>query len=167
MQKFDARITTDNDEDEQARLREANAAEAAVNKTELELATGQVALFGSTYQLFNRSSRKYLQAQKNISVEDPTALRCMMVDATSRSKMPWFSIQPGFRTRTEGENIRMGDTVVLQSMKMPGMYVHTNIDEDGRDVAEVNIFDRATVRDPLHTHPTSAWSCLAQKSHSG
>ena len=50
-----------------------------------------------------------------------------MGEADLRSKMPWFRIQPGFRTRSEGEAIRMGDTVVLQSMSMPGMYVHTSL----------------------------------------
>ena len=150
LQKFDARITTDDDEAERARLLEAVAAETAVNSTELELATGQTATFGGTYQLLNRSSGKYLQAKKTIAEEDPTALRCSMGEAALRSKMPWFSIQPGFRTRSEGEDIRMGDTVVLQSMKMPGLYIHTSMDEDGREVAEVNIFDTATVREPFY-----------------
>jgi len=41
----------------------------------------------------------------------------------------------------------MGDTVVLASLKMPGMFVHTVMDRekgDERDVAEVNIYDKAT-----------------------
>jgi hypothetical protein len=154
LQKFDAKITTDDDEDERVTLEQAVAAEADVNATELELATGQAAVFGGTYQLLNRSSNKYMQAKKTISEEDATALKCSMVEATSRSKMPWFSIQPGFRTRSEGETIRMGDTVILASMKMPGMYVHTNMDDDGRDVAEVNIFDKATVREPFNACPS-------------
>ena len=146
LQKFDARITTDDDAAERAKLHDAVVAEALVNKTELELATGQTAVFGGTYQLLNRSSGRYLQAKKTIAAEDPTALRCSMGEAAVRSKMPWLRIQPGFRTRSEGEAIRMGDTVVLESMSMPGMYVHTNLDEDGRDVAEVNLYDKATVR---------------------
>ena len=154
LQKFNARITTNEEEDEKAALERAVAAEAAVNATELELATGHPAVFGGTYQLLNRSSNKYLQAQTTIAEEDATALRCSMVKATVRSKMPWFSLQPGFRTRSEGEAIHMGDTVVLVSMKMPGMYVHTNIDDDGRDVAEVNICDKATVRVPFHACPS-------------
>jgi len=154
LQKFEARITTDEDEDDKAALERAVAVEAAVNATEIELATGQPAVFGGTYQLLNRSSNKYLQAKKTIAEEDATALRCSMVEATVRSKMPWFSLQPGFRTRSEGEGIRMGDTVVLASMKMPGMYLHTNMDEDGRDVAEVNICDNATVRVPFHACPS-------------
>ena len=117
-----------------------------MNATELELATGQEAVFGGVYQFLNESSNKYLQAKKTIAEEDATALRCSMVDASDRSKMPWFCIRPGFRTRNEGEGIRMGDTVLLQSMKMPGMYIHTNIVDDGRDVAEVNIYDKDTVR---------------------
>lgn len=155
MQKFDAKITTEAQGPERAKLVDAVAAEADVNSTEVELATStrQPAVFGGTYQLLNRSSNKYLQAKKDIAEEDPTALKCSMVDATERSKMPWFSIIPGFRTRNEGEAIRMGDTVVLQSMKMPGMYLHTDMtqdDFDGRDVAEVNIYDKATVGYLLH-----------------
>eukprot|EP01043_Picozoa_sp_COSAG02_P119009 COSAG02_NODE_55644_length_289_cov_1.010526_1_plen_61_part_10 len=51
LQKFDARITTDEDEDDKAALERAVAVEAAVNATEIELATGQPAVFGGTYQL--------------------------------------------------------------------------------------------------------------------
>ena len=60
----------------------------------------------------------------------------------------------------------MGDTVVLQSMKMPGMYVHTNMDEDGRDVAEVNIFDKATVRTapPCILQPNTVEEAESSKS---
>ena len=74
------------------------AAESAVNATELELATGQVAVFGGTYQFLNQSSSKFIQAKKTIADEDATALKASMVEADERSKMPWFEIQPGFRT---------------------------------------------------------------------
>lgn len=126
---------------------EAVAAESAVNATELELATGQVATFGGTYQFLNQSSSKFLQAKKTIADEDATALKCSMVEADERSKMPWFNLQPGFRTRNEGEPVRMGDTVVLASMKMPGMFVHAVMDRtkgDDRATAEINIYDKPT-----------------------
>ena len=103
LAKFNAKIKTDEDEGQEPILEEAKAAEAAVNATELELATGQEAVFGGVYQFLNESSNKYLQAKKTIAEEDATALRCSMVDASDRSKMPWFCIRPGFRTRNEGE----------------------------------------------------------------
>jgi hypothetical protein len=32
----------------------------------------------------------------------------------------------GFATRHEGDRVRMGDNVILESVKMPDMYLHTN-----------------------------------------
>ena len=43
-----------------------------------------------------------------------------------------------------GEKIRMGDTVVLESVKMQKMFLHVDMEQDEREIAEVNFFDRAT-----------------------
>ena len=38
----------------------------------------------------------------------------------------------------------MGDTVVLESVKMQKMFLHVDMEQDEREIAEVNFFDRAT-----------------------
>ena len=35
-----------------------------------------------------------------------------------------FRLMPGFRARNEGDPVRMGDSVILQSAKAPSMYLH-------------------------------------------
>ena len=146
MQKWAAKITkTSEDEAERrAQLESDIAAEEQVNDTELELAWSSAAIFGGTFQLHQALGDKYLHAHQSVAEEDSTALRASMSERQIRSKMLWFSIRPGFRTRTEGEEIRMGDTVVIETLKMPGMYLHTEISSDGRDRTEVNVCDRAT-----------------------
>ena len=37
---------------------------------------------------------------------------------------------PGFRARNEGEPVRMGDAITLQSVKGPSMYMHCNTADD-------------------------------------
>ena len=143
-QKWQAR-TRDKDPEEGEKLREQADAEAEVNASEYALSTGINATFGGVYQLLSTSADQFLEIQKTTSEEDSTALRAALADRATRSKMAWFRIQPGFRTRNEGEKVRMGDTVVLESVKMQSMYLHCNMQADmTREVAEVNFFDQAT-----------------------
>lgn len=48
----------------------------------------------------------------------------------------------GFRIRSESEPVRMGDTVCMQSIQMPTMYLHVDTEQDGQ--TEVNCIDVAT-----------------------
>jgi hypothetical protein len=116
-QKFAAKVGGSHEE--KAALEDAADAEEHINETELELASSGAAIFGGTFQLHQAVSDKYLQAHQSVAEGDSTALRCSMCDRERRSKMLWWSIRPGFRTRTEGEEIRMGDTIVIESLKMP------------------------------------------------
>ena len=145
MQKLDER--TGGDPVEKEALLKGTVAEAAVNATELRLATGQRAVYGGVYQLLAPTCDLFITAQNQPAAELRTALRCSTTDSVVRTKFPWFAIRPGFRTRSEGEAVRMGDTVVLSSVKMPGMYVHVNMDpgsDQMKTVAEVNLYEEAT-----------------------
>ena len=128
---------------------EAVKAEEEVNAKEFELAIGVESNFGAIYQLVNPSCGKYIQVQKLVADTEPTALQCRLSALGDRSKQPWFRMLPGayapspctacarcafmacaaagFRTRNEGEAIRMNDTVVLQSMKVGVSYVLTRL----------------------------------------
>ena len=37
---------------------------------------------------------------------------------------------PGFRARNEGEPVRVGDSIILQSAKAPSMYVHCDTEQN-------------------------------------
>jgi hypothetical protein len=110
------------------KLRIAAAAEDAVNRTEMHMVTGQPAIFGNIYQLLSPSAGKFLRAERVVAAEDSAAMRCTLVGFEERSKNPWFRLMPGFRSRNEGEPVRAGDTIVLQSVKVPSMYVHCDTD---------------------------------------
>lgn len=65
-----------------------------------------------------------------MALEEPAALRCGLALPHERTKHTWFRFLPGFRTRKEGEPIRMGDTVIIQSMKKSSkLNVHVGRDE--------------------------------------
>jgi|EP01043_Picozoa_sp_COSAG02_P031618 hypothetical protein len=67
-----------------------------------------------------------------MAVEEPAALRCGLALPHERTKHTWFRFLPGFRTRKEGEPIRMGDTVVVQSMKKSSnLNMHIGKDDEG------------------------------------
>lgn len=88
-----------------------------------------------------------------------TAIKCGMETDQARTRQPWFNIQPGYRTRKEGERVRMGDVVVLRSVKRPGAYLHAkirvgeseseghterNANQKAGTIEEVNLFGEAT-----------------------
>ena len=156
LRKFTERVGSD--PERRKRLQANVEAEEDVNDMELELARGQPACFGGIYQLQNPGCNQYIQTQKTLATDEKAAVQCRLApnDVDNRSKSPWFKILPGFRTRNEGEQVRMGDTVVLLSMKMPGMYVHLRMPNDGQSqgkqnaavsqeaTREVNIFEEYT-----------------------
>jgi hypothetical protein len=145
LQKWEER--TGGDQAEREVLLQGTVAETAVNKTELRLATGQRAVYGGVYQMLAPNCGLFLTTRNQPATELRTALRCSMTDSEKRTKFPWFVIKPGFRTRSEGEPVRMGDTIVLASVKMPGMYVHANMDPGGdqkKTVTEVNLHEDAS-----------------------
>lgn len=115
------------------------------NEAEFRQRTGQMAVFGNIYQVLVPVSNKFVQAEKHIAKEDDTCLQTKQVGHETRSKLPWFRLMPGFATRNEGDRIKMGDTVILESIKMPKMYLHCAVDNANvDDRKEVNISSDAT-----------------------
>ena len=98
-------------------LKLAAARERQHNEAEFSQRSGQLAVFGNIYQVHIPVSDKFVQAEKHIAVEDDTCLQTRQVDHDERSKLPWFRLMPGFATRNEGDHIKMGDTVILESIK--------------------------------------------------
>ena len=134
-----------NDSAEMRRLKDLDEAERVHNEKEFESRTGQMGVFGNVVQLLMSVNGNFLRADKHTADEDNTAMQCNQVDKDIRSKLPWFRITPGFATRNEGDRIRMGDTIILESIKMPNMFMHCN--DDGATPGtrrEVNIASEPT-----------------------
>eukprot|EP01048_Picozoa_sp_COSAG05_P001788 COSAG05_NODE_63_length_22889_cov_41.986617_2_plen_1561_part_00 len=112
-----------------AKLNRAAERESDHNQSETELRKGIPARFGALYQILVPVLDQYLEMQKSIAEEDQSAMQLSVASPDKRSKMPWFKVKPAFATRSEGEKIQMGDTVILESLKMSGMYLHCNSTE--------------------------------------
>ena len=127
------------------KLKLAASRERQHNEAEFKQRSGQMAVFGNIYQILIPVSDKFIQAEKHIALDDDTCLQTKQVDHEERSKLPWFRMMPGFATRNEGDRIKMGDTVILESIKMPRMYLHCSDDVANiNERKEVNISSDAT-----------------------
>jgi|EP01046_Picozoa_sp_COSAG06_P016112 hypothetical protein len=109
-------------------LKQAAEKEAANNSAMMRSSRGNAALFGGVYQ-FEHPTGMFLDLNKQMAQQEPAALRCGLAEPSHRTKHTWFRIMPGFRTRKEGEPIRMGDTVTIQSMKKSAnLFMHVGTD---------------------------------------
>lgn len=49
-----------------------------------------------------------------------------------------FRLTPGYRARSEGDPVRIGDTIVLQSVKVPSMYLHCDTKQNDESPFKVS-----------------------------
>ena len=128
LHRWEERSGGDHDEGE-ALKRDADK-EMLGNRTVRRSQRGKPALFGGVYQ-FQHKAGDYLALKKQIAMEDPAALQAGLAHPDNRTKHSWFRIIPGFRTRKEGELIRFGDTVMIQSMKKSAqLFLHVGKDRE-------------------------------------
>jgi hypothetical protein len=76
-------------------LMKASDLEQERNEADLRVRNGQMAMFGSVFQIYTPAANRFLHAEKAIAKEDDTALECSLGSSDYRSKMPWFRIMPG------------------------------------------------------------------------
>lgn len=76
-------------------LMKASDLEQERNEADLRVRNGQMAMFGSVFQIYSPAANRFLHAEKAIAKEDDTALECSLGSSDYRSKMPWFRIMPG------------------------------------------------------------------------
>ena len=106
-------------------LSEHAQAEDQQNKKEFELRTGQPIAYGDKIQLLNSMAMEFIQGDKQVAAVDKTALRVNLCNGKhGRNKGCLWEIMAGFRTRQEGEPVRIGDPVVLSSVMRPGVHKH-------------------------------------------
>ncbi|KAJ3091045.1 hypothetical protein HK102_001865 [Quaeritorhiza haematococci] len=97
-------------------IRQAAVAEAQLNEAELARLRGKPVLYGSIIQLHNVHSQRYLCVNsRETCVQEPTSMSISL--ERYLRKECFFRILPKFRIRAEGEPVRIGDSIVLQSMK--------------------------------------------------
>lgn len=138
-------------------LEQQQSSEERHNAIDYRVRRGEPIVFGKIYQLLNVRFDQFLRVDEAIADEDDTSLKCSLVDRSDRSRMCWFRFKPGFATRHEGDEVRSGDTVVVESVGQEEMFIHCagaldDFEEDDEaidygtfdDTREVNTSQRAT-----------------------
>jgi hypothetical protein len=105
-------------------LRAGKQREERHNRMDYDMRKGEPIVFGKIYQLLSVRFDKFLRADAAVADEDDRALGCSLADRSDRSRMCWFRFAPGFATRHEGDVVRAGDTVIVESVDNDGMFVH-------------------------------------------
>ncbi|KAK9764532.1 hypothetical protein K7432_007884, partial [Basidiobolus ranarum] len=101
------------------KLRRAALAENEYNKAECQRLKSKVLLYGQVIQLRNIHYNKYLRVNTNQTTTHKGTT--LIVDLSKMtSKKNFFRILPKHRIRGEGEPVRLGDSVILQSIKTEG-----------------------------------------------
>ncbi|KAK9721473.1 hypothetical protein K7432_003395 [Basidiobolus ranarum] len=101
------------------KLRKAALSENEYNRAECQRLKGKVVLYGQIIQLRNIHHNKYLRVNTNQTTTHKGTT--LIIDLSKMtSKKNFFRILPKHRIRGEGEPVRLGDSVVLQSIKTEG-----------------------------------------------
>lgn len=98
-------------------------AEAADNAMEQRRRLGDAVIYGQTIQLMHNHSRKFVRVSStSTSKIEPSNMKVDLHEHSVRNS--WFRIMPRYKVRAEGDNVRLGDQVVLESVKTMGEYLH-------------------------------------------
>jgi hypothetical protein len=102
-------------------LQKASDAEQARNNADLKVRNGNMAVFGSVFQVYSPTADKFIHAEKAIAREDDTALECSLGSSEYRSKMPWFRIMPGECTICcrPAQHLELSANLVLAAQDLP------------------------------------------------
>eukprot|EP00049_Salpingoeca_infusionum_P018394 m.357042 g.357042 ORF g.357042 m.357042 type:complete len:2607 (+) comp17695_c0_seq1:174-7994(+) len=105
-------------------LVQLDLAEQRDNEQEQARRKGDPVTYGQVVQLLHAASNSFVRVSGTMTTpSEPNNMQIELSAVTTRSSL--FKIMPRYKVRSEGDQILMGDQIVLESIKTSGQFFHT------------------------------------------